>query len=356
MLRGSLLFNMSTVAPLDFRTLTDDVIATIVTPTLQQNKNRQGHFFSNPKMDGKDVIIGSCIVSAKGFGLSGPRPEYDIKGYSMPVSLQNPCSPPTGVDGKPDTTTYNTRKKIIDYFTDSINNIDHAKMEHQYFQMLLRFQKWFRQLVKSRSMEFLDEEDPTDKELDNKVTHILKFPKQPNKYAEVLQYGPKFQPEIREAITRDKQGNETKTGYQCEAFGPNGDSVNIDDLIGRRFTCMITAKLASVWKMTSTGQCGMKWECLRVDVIEYFDTAVKIQVNRNMYDECPEVDLAMIEAVKKAEAESLRKRMREEQEQEDNVPPPTQDEPEQSEVEPEVSEAEEESAPKKKKTVTRKKK
>jgi hypothetical protein len=313
----------------DFRNFTKETLSTIVVPALEQNKNRQGHYLCNPKLNGKDITMTSPIVSAKGWGASGPNAQYDITGYSMPVGMVDPRGPPLGTDGKPDTSTFDTKEKCRVYFENMLENSPNQRNEHKFFATLLRFKQWFKEVVKSRSEEFLDDAEPSDKDLEKNIVDLLKYNKKREKMADNLHYGPKFQPEIREKIVKTKLATgevlESKDGFQCEVRDVDGSIISVPDIVGRKYTCMVTSRLASVWKLG--GRCGMKWECIRVDIIEYFDSAVKVEINRNMYDECPEVDEAMIAATEAAEQEATRKRLREEEEEpeEESVPEPVEE-------------------------------
>ncbi len=326
------------IDPISCLALTDARLKDIKVPPLVQSKKRQGYFSCTPQLDGKDIVIQSPVLSAKGYGVSAPNPEQDIKGYSIDASMQAPPCPPPGPDGTPDVTKFNTRAKIIDYFEKAINGA--SENEHKFFQMLFRINKWFQALVKERSVEFLGDENPTDKELNEKVVHPVKFAVQQRKFAENLQYGPKFSPEIRGIVENIATGGQIHKGFECEAFDPNNNPINIVDLVKRRFTMVISVKMSSIWKMPSTGRCGIKFHCLRIDVIQFFDTAVTVNVNRNMYGEIP--DSAMIAAAEAAEAayanaqneeddeppqealvEASPKREREEEEEEEQEEKPT---------------------------------
>lgn len=286
------------ITPISCLALTDARLKDIKVPPLVQSKKRQGYFSCTPQLDGKDIVIQSPVLSAKGYGVSAPNLQMDIKGYSIDASMQAPPCPPPGPDGTPDVTKFNTRAKIIDYFEKAIN--DASQNEHKFFQMLFRINKWFQGLVKERSVEFLGDENPTDKELNEKVVHPVKFAVQQRKFAETLQYGPKFAPEIRERTEEDATGAQVHKGFECKAFDPNGNAMDILDLVKRRFTMIITVKMSSIWKMPSTNKCGVKFHCLQINVVQFFDTAMNINVDLNMYGEIP--DAAMIAAAEAAEA------------------------------------------------------
>lgn len=286
------------ITPISCLALTNDRLNDIKVPPLVQSKKRQGYFSCTPQLNNVDIVIQSPVLSAKGYGVSGPNPQMDIKGYSIDASMQCPPCPPPGPDGTPDVTKYNTRTKIIDYFENAVNNA--TQNEHKFFQMLFRINKWFQNLVKERSVEFLGDENPTDKELNEKVVHPVKFAVQQRKFAETLQYGPKFSPEILELIEEDATGAMVHKGFKCKAFDPQGTPIDIMDLIRRRFTMIITTKMSSIWKMPSTGRCGIKFHCLQINVVQFFDTTMNINVDLNMYGEVP--DAAMIAAAEAAEA------------------------------------------------------
>lgn len=331
---------MSAVKGINFFTLTNETLKEVHVPTLEPSKNNQGYSSSTPKLHGKDIIIQSPILSAKGFGVSGPNPQKNIKGYSMTGQLQDPRKPPLGADGKPNLAAYNTRKKILQYFEDAITNGDNLTTEHKFFQFLFRTYTWFQDVVKERCKEFLnDGEVPSQKELDEKAIHPVKVGTQAATFAKALQYGPNFAPEIREKFVEEEDATgakvKTKTGYYCSARKPDGSPVDIEDLIGRHFTFQMVFKMSQVWHLSSTDKCGIKFECMFIQVIEFFDADVKVEIDQNMYGEIP--DSALIAATEAAEAEyalhnyeelpqeaqeeETKKRDREEEEEEEEEAP-----------------------------------
>lgn len=328
------------VKPINFLTLTDERLDQIVVPPLTPNPKRQGFFSCNPTLDGNDIVVQTCELGATGYGLSGPNPQLDIKGYGLDGSMKDPLSPPPSADGTPDVSTYNTRAKIIKYFEDTLNTKG-TTIEHKYFQMLFRLYRWFRRVVKARHIEFLggdadDPTEPTEKELDEKIIHPIKFATQQRKFAELLRYGPKFNAEVREQFEEDATGHKKAIGFYCKAYGPQGEPIDVKSLLERRFTFQMSWRISSIWKMPSTKSCGIKFDCLRIDVIRFVDAPLVIENNRNMYGEIP--DAALIAAAEEAEAaytmrtdaelEAEAESLKREREEEEEPEPEAEPEPE----------------------------
>ena len=248
---------------------------------------------------------------------------------------------------------FEERKDIITYFTDTIDKMENPQWEHKFFQCLNRFYRWFKNdVVAKRPLEFIGKKEPSEEALEAGIVHTLKYPKEARKFTETLKYGPKFSPAIREQFAKPPTGEKAddktppvKIGYSCKAFGPDGVEIPIDDLIKRKFTCQVTFRLGTAWKMVGTNQCGLKWELERIDIIQWFDVAVDVEPDLNMYGELPEPapipDDDLIAAADAAEAEhNEKKRERDEDEPE----PVYEDEP----LPVEAKEEEEESSPVKK--------